>query len=139
MYFIDANIFIRVLTQDDPARSPKALEFLERVADGHVSGMMTEGVILEIIQVLGSKTRYALDHAEIRERLLPLLLLPHLQVEHREVQLEAIELFGESRLDYVDCLAISYARQLNLDGIVSFDGGLDRLAEGRRIEPDGVP
>ena len=139
MYFIDANVFIRVLTQDDPVRSPRALAFLEHVADGNVSGMMTEGVILEIVQVLGSKTRYALDHAEIRERLLPFLLLPHLQIEHREVHLEAIELFAQSRLDYVDCLAISYARLLNLDGIVSFDGGLDRLAEGRRIEPDMVP
>lgn len=138
MYFIDANIFIRVLTQDDPVRSPKALAFLEQIADGHVSGMMTEGVILEIIQVLGSKTRYALDHKEIRNRLLPFLLLPNLHVEHREVQLAAVDLFAESRLDYVDCLAISYARQLDLHGIVSFDAGLDRVAQGVRVEPDEV-
>jgi predicted nucleic acid-binding protein len=136
VYFIDANIFIRVLTQDDPARAAQALALLERIADGQISGMMTESVILEIIQVLGSKPRYALDHAEIRERLLPLLLLPHLQVEHREVQLAAIDLFGTTRLDYVDCLAISYARLFDLDGIVSFDRGLDRHAPGLRFEPE---
>lgn len=138
MYFVDANIFIRVLTQDDPARAAQALAFLERIADGQVSGMMTESVILEIVQILGSKNRYALDHAEIRERLLPLLLLPHLQIEHREVQLAAIDLFGTSRLDYVDCLAISHARQFDLDGIVSFDQGFDHHAPGLRLEPQNV-
>jgi predicted nucleic acid-binding protein len=138
VYFIDANIFIRVLTQDDPGRSSQALAFLERISDGQISGIMTESVILEIIQVLGSKSRYALDHAEIRERLVPLLLIPHLQVERREVQLAAIDLFGTSRLDYVDCLAISYARLFDLEGIVSFDSGLDRHALGLRIRPEEV-
>lgn len=139
MYFVDANIFIRVLTQDDPTRSSKALSFLEHVADGHVSGMMTEGVILEIVQVLGSKSRYGLDHAEIRDRILPLLMLPNLHLEHREVHLAAIDLFAESRLDYVDCLAIAYAHEMELQSIVSFDRGLDRHADGLRIEPDLIP
>ena len=139
MYFIDANIFIRVLTQDDPAQSPKSLAFLERIADGHVSGMVTEGVILEVIQVLASKHQYGLDRSEIRERILPLFMLPNLQVQHREIQLAAIELFAESRLDYVDCLAIAYARLLELQGIVSFDQGLDRLVNELRVEPDMVP
>ena len=139
MYFIDANIFIRVLTQDDPAQSPKSLAFLERIADGHVSGMVTEGVILEVIQVLASKHQYGLDRSEIRERILPLFMLPNLQVQHREIQLAAIELFAESRLDYVDCLAIAYARLPELQGIVSFDQGLDRLVNELRVEPDMVP
>lgn len=136
MYVIDANIFIRVLTQDNAVQSPKALAFLERLADGSVSGMVTEGVILEVIQVLESKNLYALDRSIIRERILPVLMLPNLQIEHREVQLAAIDLFAVSRLDFVDCLAIAYARALELQGIVSFDRGLDLHAAGLRFEPD---
>ena len=80
MYFIDTNILIRVLTQDDPIQSPQALAFLDRVADGKVSGLVTEGVLVEVIQVLAAKNTYAVDHRVIRERLMPLLTLPKLIV-----------------------------------------------------------
>jgi len=138
VYFIDTNILIRVLTQDDPIQSPQALAFLDRVADGKVSGLVTEGVLVEVIQVLAAKNTYAVDHRVIRERLMPLLTLPNLQIEHRAQQLTALDLFAESRLDYVDCLAIAYAQSMNLDGIVSFDRGLDRHAPGVRFEPEGA-
>ena len=99
---------------------------------------MTEGVLVEVIQVLSAKNTYAVDHRVIRERLMPLLTLPNLQIEHQAQQLTALDLFAESHLDYVDCLAIAYVQSMNLDGIVSFDRGLDRHAPGLRIEPEGA-
>lgn len=52
MLFVDANIFIRILTRDDLSQSPKALAFMDKIADGLVSVMTTEGVLLEVVQVL---------------------------------------------------------------------------------------
>lgn len=139
MYFIDANIIVRILTRDDPSQSAKALALMERIADGRVTGITTEGVILEVVQVLSSKRGYAIERSVIRDSLLPILTLPDLDVDHRDIHLHALELFASTRLDYVDCLSIAYAHGLPLDGIVSFDRELDRYAPGVRIEPDHVP
>jgi predicted nucleic-acid-binding protein len=111
---------------------------MDNVADGVVSAMTTEGVLLEVVQVLVSKNGYALERERIRDSLVPIITLRDLHIEHRDVHLRALDRFASTRLDYVDCLAIEYALHLGLDGIVSFDRGLDRVQDVTRIEPDRV-
>jgi predicted nucleic-acid-binding protein len=136
--FVDANIFIRILTRDDPVQSPKALAFMDKVADGLVTARTTEGVLLEVVQVLVSKNGYGLERERIRDSLVPIITLRDLHIDYRDVHLRALDRFAGTRLDYVDCLAVEYARTLELDGIVSFDRGLDRIEDVKRIEPDRV-
>ncbi len=45
--FLDTNVFLRHLLQDDPDRSSKASAFLKRIEEGEVKVRTAETVIFE--------------------------------------------------------------------------------------------
>jgi predicted nucleic acid-binding protein len=57
---LDTNVLLRYLTDDDPDHAERALRLLQRVEAGERSVLLTEGVLIEIVQVLASKRLYNL-------------------------------------------------------------------------------
>jgi predicted nucleic acid-binding protein len=134
--FIDANIFVRLVTQDDPDEAMRCLELLERANRGEIELVTSEAVIAETIFVLASPRLYGRPREEITSRLGAVLTGSRLRLDHKETVLGALELYGSTRLHFVDCLCVAHARRPAVPhAVYSYDRGLDGIPDIPRLEP----
>lgn len=77
-------------------------------------------VIAEVIYVL--KSVYKVERKEISTAILK--ILEEIEVEHKNIVIEAVKIFAEKNLDFVDCILIAYSRIENFE-IFSFDKKLN--------------
>lgn len=133
--FIDTNVFIRLLIGDDPEKEERCLSLFQRARRGDITLATSETIVAEIVYVLSSWSTYRLPRERIAAALQPVLAIPGLRLEHKDSVLQALVLWEESTLDFEDCLAIEHVRRMGLDGIYSYDRGLDRIPGVRRLEP----
>lgn len=133
--FVDANIFVRLLTGDDPQKAARSLALFQRAQRGELTLVSSESVIAEVGYVLPSRTAYRIARAAIATTLGPLIADPSLHVEHKESILRSLDLWKDSNLDLTDCLSAEHVRRADLDGIYNYDGEFDRVPGIRRLEP----
>lgn len=79
-------------------------------------------VLAEVVYVL--KGVYKVERAEIAKTLIE--FLDEISIENQETICEALSLFSETSLDFVDCVLIARHRILG-DEVVSFDKKLNRM------------
>ena len=134
--FVDANVFIRLVTQDDREKAVRCFELLERANRGEIELVTSEAVIAETVYVLSSPRLYGSPRDEITSRLGALLTGSRLRMANKETVLEALELYGSTNLHFVDCLCVAHARRLTVPRVVySYDRGLDQVPDVPRLEP----
>lgn len=104
------------------------------LAVGAVVATTTEGVLVEVTQVLVSKKGLAYPRALISQELRKFLDFRGLRLDNLDVHLRALDRFGVSNLDYVDCILIESVNGPD-DAIVSFDRDYDRVLPGMCVEP----
>ena len=111
---LDANAILRFLLNDIPDQAKKSAEVI-------FTGAITrEVVVAEVVYVLEGHYKYS--HSEIAYRLERLLEL--VAVENTDVVRYALRMFGETSLDFVDCLLIGYNHIAGCE-IFSFDKKLN--------------
>lgn len=132
--FVDTNVFLRLITGDDPEKAARCFELFDRAGRGDESLFTSESVVAEVVYVL-SRTSYRAPRAEVEAAFGGVLANPGLRLEHKDSVLRALEHWHESKLDFEDCLSVQHVRRLALDGISSYDRDFDRIAEIRRLEP----
>lgn len=115
---IDANVILRYLLKDHPLMSEEARQVIE---DG---AFTLPEVISEVIYVL--KGVYKISRNEIGETLID--FLDEVFVENQEAVYEALVLFSETSLDFVDCVLIARHKILG-DEIISFDKKLNKILQ----------
>lgn len=131
--FLDTNVIVRHLTQDDPVQSPRATALFERLARGEATVHLVGTVIFETVIVLERDYGQAKWH--IRNVLTDLLALPGLLLpEKARIQL-ALDLYANHRLPFGDAYHAAYMRELGLTEIISFDKHFDELPGLARVEP----
>lgn len=136
MRFIDANVFVRYLTQDDMAKAEAARTLFDRLRGEVEEATTCEAAIAEIVFILGSRKLFNLSPAEVREKLTPLLLLPGLRLARCDVYLMALDLIVETpSLDFADALCAAHMERLAITDIYSYDEDFDRIGGVRRIIP----
>lgn len=139
--FIDTNVFLRYLTNDNAMQSPKALTVMEKLLTGEMEATTCEAIIAEICFVLASKKHYGLSHSEISKMVSSLLAFPGIKIPRKDIYLTALELFGtHADLDIEDCILAAWAEdetdmydEKNI--ILSFDTDYDQLPTITRNEP----
>lgn len=134
LYFLDTNVIIRYLTQDNPQQAEKAYQILQQVEAGAFTITTSEAVIVETVQVLSSKALYNLPRQEIRNYLYPILTLRGLKLSQKRVYLQALDLYASTNLDFVDALNIAHMERAKTNTIVSFDQDFDRIQGITRLE-----
>ena len=102
MQLIDANVILRYLLNDSETMSMQAKRAVESGA------YTTFEVMAEVVYVL--KGVYHAGRSEIREWLT--LFLDDIILENKPVMLYALRTYGETTLDFVDCILIAYNRVL---------------------------
>lgn len=112
---IDANVILRYLLGDHPQMSEEAKRIIE---DG---AFTLPEVLAEVVYVL--KGVYKVERTEIAKTLID--FLDEISIENQEAVCEALSLFSETSLDFVDCVLIARHRILG-DEVVSFDKKLNK-------------
>lgn len=136
MRFVDANIFIRYLTQDDRAKAAASYALFQQVRGRHEVLLTSEATIAEVTYVLSSAKHYSLTHADIAALLRPVLRLRGLKLPYKRTVMRALDLYETyPRLDFEDALAVAYMNRAGLGEIVSYDRDFDGVPGVRRDEP----
>lgn len=133
-YFVDTNLFIRYLTNDDIEKANRVEELLDKAALGKVRLITCEVVLAEVVWVLESY--YNLNKVQIAEHLEAILATPGLNVLNGKVVEKAVEYYLNENIDFIDAYIVSLMNKLNISSIYSFDKKhLKRIKSIKRLEP----
>ena len=111
---IDANVILRYLLNDDEDMAKKSEEVIK------FGAWTLPEVIAEVIYVL--KSVYKIEREEITTAILE--ILKEIDIEHKKTVVEAVKIFAETNLDFVDCILIAYRKIENAD-VFTFDKKLN--------------
>ncbi len=112
---VDANVVLRYLLHDDETLHSEAERAIKAGA------FLLPEVLAEVVYVLLGVYSVPRDELSLQLR----RFIDEIQCDHPEVLRTALELFGASKLDFVDCLLAAYNSQLG-DVVVSFDRKLNK-------------
>jgi len=136
--FVDANIFLRHLLNDDPVKSPACFALIQSIEQGHVTAWTSELVIAELVWVLSSRQLYNLPRERIRSLLLPLILLillPHLRVPRKRLYVRVFDLYVSRPIDFIDAYHAALLEHRGETELFSYDRDFDRVPGLTRREP----
>lgn len=132
-YFIDSNIFLRILTADDEKMLLECVKLIEIIKLGQIRVATSNFVAAEIVWTLGST--YKFDRAKITDAVKVIINMPNLKVDDRCNTVTALELYSSSSVKYIDALIASNPEiQSKKMAIISYDKDFDKLGV-KRLEP----
>jgi predicted nucleic acid-binding protein len=133
--FLDTNLFLRHLTQDDPILSRRATALWRRIASGAATVETADTVVFETVFTL--QRFYQVNRVDIRAGVLPLLLLPGVRLASKQRYRRVFDLYvGMPALSFADCFHVALMERRGLTRMVSFDRALSRIPTLKRMEPD---
>jgi predicted nucleic acid-binding protein len=133
LFLLDTNILLRHLLADHPEQSPRATAYLARVEHGELRVRVPDTVVFETVFTL--QRHYRQPREAIRDTLLPILHLPGVVLPGKRRYGKVFDLYVHANLSFADSYHAVLAGALRLDGILSFDRGLDRVPGFTRAEP----
>jgi predicted nucleic acid-binding protein len=133
MRFVDTNIFLRFLLNDDPQKADACEELFRKAIAGKESLLTSDMVVAEIIWVLESY--YELEKQDIREKLEKILNTQNLHCPNRGIIINALSLYVEKNIDYIDSYNAYLLSIRKMSEIYSYDKHFDRLDWLKRLEP----
>ena len=112
---VDTNVVLRYLLRDNEIQSQIAKVLIESGA------RLLPEVLMETSHVL--RTFYGIDRPDISKQLLT--VLRWVEMENKDVMIRAVEIFAETKLDFVDCILVAYHELENVE-VFSFDKKLNK-------------
>ena len=117
--FVDTNIFLRFLTNDDPAKAARAGRLFRDAVHGRVSLITSALVIAEIVWTLESF--YGLPKPEIAAKVEKILNTPNLECDESERIVQALDTFVHENVDYIDAYHVFFMKDLGISRIATYD------------------
>ena len=133
MRFLDTNIFIRFLTDDVPEKVDACEEIFKKAVEKQETLFTTDLVIAEIVWVLESF--YELPKNEIQDKVEKILNTPNLICPHKDLILNALILYSEKNIDYIDACNALILKENGIEELYSYDKHYDRIDWLTRLEP----
>jgi predicted nucleic-acid-binding protein len=96
----DTNLFLRYLTNDDPAKADQVDRLLDQAAAGEVRLVTAEMVLAETVWVLESS--YGLKNAQVAPLVRGILATPGLEVLNGGLVARALDHYETLNIDFVD-------------------------------------
>lgn len=118
-YFIDANIFLRFLTEDVPAQAETVERLFRHAERGEAKLHTSTLTIAEIVWTLESY--YGLQHEDVRDRVLAILNTPGLKVENADLITRALALYVNEHIDFIDAYNGLWMKKQGLTSAITFD------------------
>ena len=117
--FVDTNVFLRFLTNDDPAKAKRAELRFRNAVSGKEHLRTSLLVIAEIVWTLESF--YKLEKKDIAEKVAMILNTPNLACPEARLIRLALDLYVEQNIDFIDAYHAYYLKEEGLSQIVTFD------------------
>ena len=117
--FVDANLFLRYLTNDVPAQAEALDRLLQRAAAGEVTLVTNALVMAEIVWTLESF--YRLSPADIRPKVWAMLNTPGLEVAETELLGAAVDVYVEKNVDFIDAFNAEWMKRHGITTICTLD------------------
>ena len=134
--FVDANVFLRLLARDAPAKTTDCFALFQSALRGQVELHTSEAIVAEVVYVLTSPKLYGRSRAETASGLRPVIEIRGLRLDHKDSVLAAIDRWEHTRvLDFDDCLATAHALRHHEGSLYSYDRDIGRVDGIQRIEP----
>jgi|SRR5579884_763590 len=130
--FLDTNILLHHLLQDEPSQSPRATAYLARVERGEIEVHTADTVIFETVFTL--ERTYKRPKVQIRDALLPLLELPGISLPGKRRLRRVFELYVERNIPFADAYHAVLMEHLDVREIATFDTDFDRVPGIRRAD-----
>ena len=115
--FADTNVFLRFLTNDDPAKAKRAETLFLDALRGKIRLATSLLVIAEIIWTLESF--YKLDKPDIAAKVEKILNTPNLDCPEAPLIFMALDLYVHENIDFVDAYHGFYMREQGFTQILT--------------------
>ncbi len=123
MIGIDTNVLVRFITNDDPARSQTASQFMATLTVEN-PGYVSLPVTLEVIWVLLRLFKFS--KAEVIHTLESLTRTNELRFQHVAIVRSALHIAETSNADIADALVFLLSKEDGCDKVVTLDKGAVR-------------
>jgi predicted nucleic acid-binding protein len=127
---LDTNVLIRHFTGDPPDQARRATAYLQGSSAGEF--LLLDLITAEMVFVL--QRRYLQPRDTIAGMLRSTLALPAVRCENEALLHRAIELY-EAGAGWADAYLVATAEHRGKLDIASFDRGIPRVPDSRRVEP----
>jgi predicted nucleic acid-binding protein len=125
---VDANIVLRVLTEDPPELAERATALLNEAAARGVALVLAPLTVAEIVYVL--KKYYGWPQREIADRLLELVESEIFEIGERSAIARALTWYGaRAGLGFADAYLAGLVAEGAYDAVATFDEDLGRLTK----------
>lgn len=132
--FVDANVFLRYLTNDDPGKANRVDSLLDRAAAGEIRLLTTEMVIAEVVWVL--EASYGLKNHQIAPMVKAIIASPGIEVISGNLVTRALDFYISHNIDFIDGYMAAVMEKRKVADIFSFDRKhLGRIKAITRKEP----
>ncbi|MHB8762818.1 MAG: PIN domain-containing protein [Deferrisomatales bacterium] len=132
--FVDTNLFLRYLTNDDPVKADRVERLLDQAAAGEVKLVTAELVMAETIWVLESS--YGLKNTQVAPLVRGILATPGLEVVNGGLVARALDHYETLNIDFVDGYIAAVMEKQGIEDLYSFDQKhASRLKGVQRREP----
>ena len=133
MRFVDTNIFLRFLIDDDPRKTDACEALFKKAVAGEEPLFTTDMVIAEIIWVLESY--YEVNKQDVREMVEKILNTENLICPGKEILINALALYGEKNIDFIDAYNAFTIKMNGINELYSYDKHYERVPWLNRFEP----
>ncbi|HZK48530.1 MAG TPA: PIN domain-containing protein [Thermoleophilia bacterium] len=117
--FVDANVFLRYLTNDVPEQAEAVESLFRDAADGHACLVTNVMVLAELVRVMESQ--YRLSKQEVHRRALAVATMEGLDLPGLDLVVQALFDYLEKNVDFIDAYNVAWAGHRAIDTIVTFD------------------
>lgn len=133
MKLLDTNILLRWILEDDKKKADAFAVLLKEASKGKETLYISDMTIAEIVWVLESN--YDFPNQAISQTVRNLLSSQSLQFENQERLFDAIAIYEDHNIDFIDAYLSAVVKEKKVKGIFSYDRDFDRVPGIRRIEP----
>ncbi len=132
--FVDTNLFVRYLTNDDKHKAEAVHKLLLKAKSGKIRLVTSDIVIAELVWVLISF--YEQGNEVVADLLRGILNTEGLKVDNSDIIEGALEIFEETNIDFIDAYIISYMRLKKMAVLYSYNKKhLPKFSDIKRIAP----
>ena len=116
---LDTNLLVRYLTEDDPGKADSVEILLDKASRGEGRLIIPSVVMAELVWVLESF--YKMEEPQVAELLEALLHTPGLEVQENRLIRQALEIYRQKQIDFIDAWVLAFARQRSIPRIYTYD------------------
>ena len=132
IFIVDANVFLRFLTNDIESQAKRVEDRFMAAEQGKIRLRVLQITIVEILFHL--EKWYKLSKKDAIEKVRDLFSPEWIEIDDKDILFSALEDYRRINIDFVDLLMFNHAKKESIN-LLSFDKDFDKLNLDLREEP----